>query len=75
MAIDPDQVEQFIELDDGSFISASQISLNFACRSCHNPDGFAPEVTDEQLQEVARDYHMPVPVEEVPAEEAAAGTQ
>jgi hypothetical protein len=64
MAIDPDQVEQFIETEDG-LISASQLSLNFACRHCHNPDGLGPEVTDEELQEAARGYHNPPLVEEV----------
>ena len=75
MAIDPDQVEQFVQLEDGSTVSASQLSLDFACRSCHNPDGFAPEVTNEQLQEAARDYHAPAPVEEAQAEGTEEGTQ
>lgn len=65
MAIDPNQIEQFTE--DGS-VALSQLSLNFACRSCHNPEGFAPEVTDEALLAVAEGYHMP-PAEE-PIEEA-----
>jgi len=72
MAIDPDLVDQFIETDDG-LISASQLSLNSACRHCHNPDGLGPEVSDEELQEAARGYHNPPPlgetVEETPAEE------
>lgn len=66
MAIDPNQVEQFNE--DGT-VALSQISLNFACRSCHNPDGRAPEVSDEALISLAVGYHTPPPaVEEVPAE-------
>ena len=69
MAIDPDQVEQFIETDDG-LISASQLSLNFACRHCHNPDGLGPEVTDEELQEAARGYHDPAQFQEAAEEES-----
>ncbi len=72
VAIDPEQIEQFVETSDG-LVSVPQISLSFACRSCHNPDGFGPEVTDEELQAVARGYHVP-PVEEVaPVEGEAAG--
>lgn len=62
MAIDPNQIEQFTE--DGS-AALSQLSLNFACRSCHNPEGFAPEVTDAQLINAARGYHTPPPLEPV----------
>ena len=68
MAIDPDLVEQFVETDDG-LISEPALSLNFACRHCHNPEGLGPEVTDEELQEAARGYHNPLPVEEEVVEE------
>lgn len=69
MAIDPLQVEQFTE--DGT-VALSQISLNFACRSCHNPDGFATNVTDEELISVAVGYHTPPPaVEETAVEDSA----
>jgi len=55
MAIDPNQVGQFSE--DGS-TSLSQISLDFACRSCHVAGGSATEKTDEQLVEKAVGYHQ-----------------
>ena len=54
MAIDPDQVGQFTE--DGSE-ALSQVSLDFACRHCHNPDGEALDKTDEELIERATGYH------------------
>lgn len=54
MAIDPYQVGQFSE--DGKF-SLSQISLDFACRSCHVEGGTASVKTDEELVEKAVDYH------------------
>ena len=57
MAIDPDQVEQFIELDDGSVVSASQIGLDFACRHCHVEGGQATPKTDDELRAVATGYH------------------
>ena len=69
MAIDPDLVEQFVENDDGALISEPALSLNFACRHCHNPDGLGPEVTDEELQDAARGYHIPPVVEEEVVEE------
>jgi hypothetical protein len=53
MAIDPTQVEQFTP--DG-ITSLSQISLNFACRSCHAP-GSSLDKTDAELIDVATDYH------------------
>jgi hypothetical protein len=68
MAIDPTQIEQFTE--DGT-VALSQISLNFACRSCHNPDGFATNATDEELVSLAVGYHTPPPVEETAVEEPA----
>jgi len=62
MAIDPNQIGQFSE--DGS-VALSQLSLDFACRSCHNPDGNAREKTDAELIEMAVDYRsLPVVVEE-----------
>jgi hypothetical protein len=67
MSIDPDLEEQFIETDDG-LISASALTLNFACRHCHNPDGLGPTVSDEELQEAARGYHNPPPAVEQPEE-------
>ncbi len=56
MAIDPDQIGQFTE--DGKN-ALSQIGLDFACRSCHNADGIAPELSDGMLSGVAEGYHTP----------------
>ena len=53
MAIDPFQIGQFTE--DGS-LALSQISLDFACKSCHTP-GSSSERSDEELLEAAVDYH------------------
>jgi hypothetical protein len=58
MAIDPNQANQFTE--DGS-VALSQISLDFACRSCHVADGLALPMSDEALQDAATDYHVPPP--------------
>ncbi|MAT98504.1 MAG: hypothetical protein CL608_15275 [Anaerolineaceae bacterium] len=77
VSIDPTQIEQFNE--DGT-LTTTQLALNFACRSCHNPDGRAPEVTNEELLSLAVGYHTPpaaveaAPVEEAP-EEAPAGSE
>ncbi|WP_420629032.1 multiheme c-type cytochrome [Candidatus Leptofilum sp.] len=72
MAIDPNQVEQFTE--DGT-VALSQISLNFACRSCHNPDGFATNVTDDELISLATGYHTPPPPEVETAVEEPTDTE
>ena len=69
MAIDPQQVGQFNEEGD---VALSQLSLDFACRSCHNPNGSALDKTDEELIEMATDYHTLPVVEEVVEEEAEA---
>lgn len=55
MAIDPNQIGQFNE--DGT-VALSQLSLDFACRSCHNADGNARVKTDEELIDMAIDYHI-----------------
>ncbi|MBI3361509.1 MAG: hypothetical protein HY023_10405 [Chloroflexi bacterium] len=54
-AIDPTLVSQFSE--DGKF-SSSQISLDFACKSCHVKGGKATEKTNDQLIETATGYHQ-----------------
>ncbi len=54
MAIDPDQVGQFTE--DGS-VALSQISLDFACRSCHVEGGIASVRSDQELADKATGYH------------------
>ena len=56
MDIDPFQVGQFTE--DGSE-SLSQISLDFACRHCHNENGIGDVKTDEELISGAYQYHTP----------------
>ena len=58
MLINPTQIAQFSE--DGTVLP--QISLDFACRSCHNANGRGVEVSDEQLISLAVGYHTP-PVE------------
>ncbi len=65
MAIDPNQVGQFSE--DGT-VALSQLSLDFACRSCHNANGAARVKTDEELIGMAVGYHTPtaVTIEETP---------
>jgi ssDNA-binding Zn-finger/Zn-ribbon topoisomerase 1 len=69
MAIDPDQVGQFTE--DGS-VALSQLSLDYACRHCHNADGNANVKTDEELLDMATGYHTPPPpVVEETLEEAS----
>lgn len=68
MAIDPQQIGQFTE--DGT-VALSQLSLDFACRSCHNKDGMATVKTDEELITVATGYHTPQ-VEAVAAPEEPA---
>lgn len=73
MAIDPQQIGQFTE--DGK-VALSQLSLDFACRHCHNPDGRGPAQTDAELINAATNYHaepVPVPVEEPPADAGDGG--
>lgn len=53
MAIDPEQVEQFTA--DGK-LALSQISLSFACKSCHVP-GTSSEIPDADLIQMATGYH------------------
>ncbi len=53
-AIDPDATSQFSE--DGK-TAVSQISLDFACKSCHRTGGTATVKTDEQLRNTAIGYH------------------
>lgn len=68
MAINPTLASQFSE--DGTF-SASELALDFACRSCHNSttDSFASNKTDEELIEAATGYHNPPPAEADSVEE------
>jgi len=58
MAIDPDQVGQFAESETGGTpVSASQVSLDFACRHCHAEGGSASPRTDDELRRTALGYH------------------
>jgi predicted CXXCH cytochrome family protein len=59
VAIDPNQIEQVEEVEDGEALMYPLISLNVACRQCHNPDGLGRPKTDEQLLDTARNYHSP----------------
>ncbi len=68
MLINPVQIGQFSE--DGT-VALSELGLDFSCRSCHNADGFASVLTDDELMAVAVGYHTEPaaePVEE-PIEE------
>ena len=59
VAIDPYRVSQFEETEDGRVVWP-QLSLDFSCRSCHNPnDGFGLPKTDEELLQTAINYHTP----------------
>ena len=53
-AIDPNATAQFTA--DGKQ-AISQVSLDFACKSCHREGGKASVKTDEQLKSMAIDYH------------------
>ncbi|NNC93893.1 MAG: hypothetical protein HKN80_15525 [Acidimicrobiia bacterium] len=53
-AIDPFAVSQFTEEGD---VAVSQITLDFACKSCHRPGGTASVRTDDELVDEAVDYH------------------
>jgi len=61
-AIDPYQQGQFTE--DGKY-TLSQISLDYACRSCHIP-GSDAALTDEELFNMAVNYHQRI--EQLPTE-------
>ena len=54
MAINPLSPSQFNE--EGNF-SNPYLSLDFACRSCHYEDGDGGDLSDEELIELAIDYH------------------
>jgi hypothetical protein len=61
MAIEPTLVSQFNE--DGT-VAASQLSLDFACRSCHSEGGIADNFDNDTLIQAALGYHNPpAPVE------------
>jgi len=54
-AIDPDADAQFSE--DGSS-AISQITLDYACKSCHGAEGWANQYIDEVLYAEANNYHQ-----------------
>ncbi|NLF64279.1 MAG: hypothetical protein GX579_06715 [Chloroflexi bacterium] len=58
VAIDAGQIEQFVLTEEGEPAGIHpQIALNFSCRQCHNENGLGRPKSDEELLEVARDYH------------------
>lgn len=60
VAIDAFRIQQFQETEGGERIAWPQLSLDFACRTCHNVnDGLAQPKTDEELLQTAIDYHTP----------------
>jgi hypothetical protein len=76
MAIDPTQIEQFINVNtaDGAQTQQAfpQIGLNFACRHCHG-GGLGSPKTDSQLLEQAEGYHdLPEPTSIPPTPEPTA---
>jgi hypothetical protein len=58
MSINPNLIAQFNE--EGTQ-SSPEISLNFACRQCHNGQ-LASERSDQELISTATGYHEPAPV-------------
>ena len=54
MAINPRATSQFDK--DGAF-SQPYLALDFACQGCHNEDGRAENLSDEELQEAAIGFH------------------
>ncbi|MFW6182276.1 MAG: multiheme c-type cytochrome [Chloroflexota bacterium] len=68
VAIDPFQISQFSETEEGETVVHQRIALDFACRGCHNPDGLGLPKTDEELLETAVNYHTPPEGAEQPAE-------
>lgn len=58
VAIDAGQIEQLVLTEEGEPADIHpQIALNFSCRQCHNENGLGRPKSDEELLEVARDYH------------------
>lgn len=56
MSINPRSMEQFDE-DDGVTFANAYLTIDFACKGCHNPEGRASERSDEELIEAATGYH------------------
>jgi hypothetical protein len=69
VSIDAGQVAQFAA--DGTLIYP-QIALEYACGSCHGPEGIAPVLSDAAMLAGAQDYHTPQPVNEAEEEAGAA---
>jgi hypothetical protein len=55
-AIDPDATAQFTT--DNKLV-VSQITLDYACKSCHVQGGKASVKTDAELKARAKGYHTP----------------
>jgi hypothetical protein len=65
VAIDAGQIEQLVKTEtDEQEAVYPQIALNFACRQCHNENGLGRPKSDEELLQVARDYHTGAPLED-----------
>jgi hypothetical protein len=54
MAINPGEIAQFNS--NGEWVGP-YITLEFACKGCHNEAGSGPALDDERLIEVATGYH------------------
>ncbi|HXF64659.1 MAG TPA: multiheme c-type cytochrome, partial [Caldilineaceae bacterium] len=54
MAINPRTLEQF---DEDGAVAMPYLTVNFACKACHNEEGPGVALSDEQLMEVANGYH------------------
>ena len=52
-AINPNAKAQF----DKDGFSAPYLTVEYACRGCHNGTGRAPDMTNEELAEIATGYH------------------
>jgi hypothetical protein len=49
--------EQFYTTDDDKTFSEGYITLAYACTQCHSEGGMATPKTDDQLQDMAIDFH------------------
>ncbi len=55
-AIDPQATSQAMQKNDKT-VSISAITLDFACRNCHRPEGAAADLSTERLREFATGIH------------------
>lgn len=45
------------QFDDDGAVSEPYLTVEYACRSCHNEDGRGPNLSDDELQEFAVGFH------------------